>query len=139
MAEEDEEWLEEATAAVPAVRALCRLYEGSAERVAKKEYPEDDEMMRYEIRRYLEGRNKALESALKLKDDFCRATALHSVLELCMKAHDVQAAAMIAKAITVETIQSVIFEQHPEFFEFDDNDRRLHPTAAAAAFPLLKL
>jgi hypothetical protein len=45
-------------------------------------------------------------------------------------------ATAIAKAITVETIQDAIVDQHGEFFVLSERDGRLHPTASAGLLRL---
>jgi hypothetical protein len=122
MVEDDEDW--EKTL-VLRVRALCQAYGSSAEFIARKDYSEDHELTKTETARYIEGRNRVIGIAIKLTDEFNRDSALHCVLALCMKAKDVQAAVTVAKAITVEAIQSLIIEQYPEFFVFNESDGRL--------------
>jgi hypothetical protein len=129
--------LEEENALSIRVRALCQLFGGSADNIGSDEFCNDEEMSGHEKRRYENGRKKILEIAIKLKDEFYRDTALHAAFDFCMRAKDLQFAVMIAKAISVDTIQKQIVDEHPEYFLLDENDGRLRPTAAEHG-PLLK-
>jgi hypothetical protein len=113
------------------------LYGGSADNIGRDEFSNDEETSGHEKRRYGKGRKKILEIAIKLKDESYRDTALHAAFDFCMRAKDLQFAVMIAKAISVDTIQKRIVDEHPEYFLLDENDGRLRPIAAEHG-PLLK-
>jgi hypothetical protein len=118
------------------VKTICQLYGGSAENVGSGELSNDEEMSKYEQKRYEKGRKEALEIAIKLTDEFYRNAALHSALDFCMKAKDLAFATIIARAITFDRIKEMIVQEHTEYFVL--NDGMLHPTAAAALGLLLK-
>jgi hypothetical protein len=134
----EEEWLQEENALSERVTMLCQMYGGSAKNVGSSDFSADDEMGQHDLNRYEKARKEALKIAILLKDAFYRDSALHCVLDMCMKANDLKFATAIAKAITVETIQDAIVEQHGEFFVLSERDGRLHPTASAGLLPTLK-
>jgi hypothetical protein len=138
MSDLDDIKLEEEVALSLRVRTLCQLYSGSAENVGSDEFSNDEEKSAYERQRYEKGRKEALEIAIRLTDEFYRNAALHAAFDFCVKAKDFQFATIIANAITVDTIQEKIIEEHAQYYELNERDGRLHPTAAAALAPLLK-
>ena len=138
MSDLDDIKLQEQVALSLRVRTLCQIYEGSAEEVGTGEVSHDEDLYAHERQRYEKGRKEALEIAIKLTDESYRNAALHAAFEFCMKAKDFQFASIIANAITVDIIQEKIIEEHGQYYELNERDGRLHPTAAAALAPLLK-
>jgi hypothetical protein len=113
---------EEASALAMRVRSMCQMYGDSAENVGM-EIPADEELFAYEKARYERARTDTIEMAISLSEPFYRDIALHSVLEMCMKAHDLQFSEAIAKAIITEQIQERVVEEFPNYFAFDDRGR----------------
>ena len=111
------------------VRFMCQIYGDSAENLGRG-FPDDEELIKYEKVRYERARKETLEIAISLIDAFHRDTALHAVLGMCMKANDLQFAAVIAKAITVDLIKDRIVEEFSDFFVVNEADGRLHMTGA---------
>jgi hypothetical protein len=138
MSDLDDIKLQEEVALSLRVRTLCQIYEGSAEDVGTGEFSHDEDLHAYEKQRYEKSRKEALEIAIKLTDEYYRNAALHAAFDFCMKAKDFQFATIIANAITIDIIQKKIIEEHGQYYELNERDGRLHPTAAAALAPLLK-
>ena len=109
------------------VRFMCQIYGDSAENLGRG-FPNDEELIKYEKVRYERARKETL--AISLIDAFHRDTALQAVLAMCMKANDLQFAAVIAKAITVDLIKDEVVEEFPDFFVVNEADARLHMTGA---------
>jgi hypothetical protein len=93
------------------VRTLCKLAKGSAEAVVQGD--EDEEMALYERDRYTRMRNQALKITRNISDEFYKNTALHSIIDLCMTANDVQAAQTLFKHMSAVFIKERIVKEHP--------------------------
>jgi hypothetical protein len=76
-----------------------------------------------------------LEIAVGLTDACCRDTALFSVLGMCMQASDLQFAAAIARAISVDLIKSKVVDEFSDFFVINEVDGRLHLTDSRSTVP----
>jgi hypothetical protein len=113
---------EEESALAIRVRSMCQMYGDSAENVGK-EIPADEELFAYEKARYERARTDTIEMAISLSEPFYRDMALHSVLGMCMKAHDLEFSEALAKAIMTEEIQDRVVEEFPNYFVFDDRGR----------------
>lgn len=68
----------------------------------------------YEHSRYQRLRDEALQLADKLTDEFYRSAAVHLLVELCMKADDVEDARALFARCEVDFIREKIVEQYPE-------------------------
>jgi hypothetical protein len=135
MSDLDDLKLQEQTALLIRVRALCQIYSSSAEIIGGDTFSDDQGISEYEKQRYEDGRKEVLEIAIKLTDEFCRDSALQASLDFCMKARDLQFATMVAKAITTKTIQEKVVKDHGSYFALNEQDGRLVPTPAAAIDP----
>jgi hypothetical protein len=122
MTEEEEE---KESALSMRVRFMCQIYGDSAENLGKG-FPNDEELMKYEKARYERARKETLEIAIGLSDAFYRDTALHSVLGMCMKASDLQFAAVIARALSTDLIRAKVIEEFSDYFVINKTDGKLH-------------
>jgi hypothetical protein len=102
--------------AVDQLQKLCWLAELSAARVAADklegvDVPEWDE---YEHRRYRKFRDEAITIADTLSDEFYRAAALEHLIELFMKAGDIDDAQKLFANLPVELFKKRAMEKYPQ-------------------------
>ena len=98
------------------IRYLCRIAETSAERIAdaKKHGGVNEEMLQYEIDRYTQLRAEAVHLADTITDEFYRGVAIRFLIDLCMKAGDIDDARSLFKYEEIEVIREHIVEEYPE-------------------------
>ena len=102
--------------ALAKIKHLCWMAGMSAESVAldKKSGKPPENWGEYEHSRYQRLRDEALQLADKLTDEFYRSTAVHFLVEICMKADDVDGARALFAQCEVDFIREKIVEQYPE-------------------------
>jgi hypothetical protein len=102
--------------ALAKIKHLCWMAGMSAESVAlgKKSGTPPEDWDEYEHSRYQRLRDEALQLADKLTDEFYRSAAVHFLVEVCMKAGDVDNARALFAQCEVDFIREKIVEQYPE-------------------------
>jgi hypothetical protein len=135
---DDEQRLRREAEIVLRVRTLCQLYSGSAASIGGGEYADDPDLLEYETKRYEKGRKETLDMAIKIADDFHRDSALHPILDMCMKANDYRFAVIIANAMKIDMIQEIIAEEHATHFTFDPTLKKLVPLPAISLASVVK-
>jgi hypothetical protein len=102
--------------ALAQIEKLCRVAGMSAQIiVAGKRNPAGaTEFDRCEQQRYERLRLQAVRLADKLTDDFYRASAIHSLIELCMTAEDIELARVWLKHVRVDKIREKIIAAYPQ-------------------------
>jgi hypothetical protein len=93
------------------VQALCRLALGCARVVAAKD-PKDD-TFRYERETYRKRKLRAMQVTNSISDHFYFETALHSIIDLCMAANEVEDARRMLDKISIDAIRDAIGKSHP--------------------------
>jgi len=58
----------------------------------------------------------SLELARKIADVSYRDSALYHIVELCMKASDIETARILVRGIQAGTIREQLLEEHPVIF-----------------------
>jgi hypothetical protein len=98
------------------IRYLCRIAETSAERIAEaKEHDGvNEEMLQYEFDRYTQVRAEAVHLADTITDEFYRGMAIRFLIDLCMKAGDIDDARSLFKYQEIEVIRERIVEEYPD-------------------------
>jgi hypothetical protein len=109
----DDEPLGEAEA-LAQIEKLCRVAGMSAKIIvlAKRNPAMNDDQ--YEQQRYEKLRLQAVRLADKLSDSFFRSCAIHCLIELCMKAEDVELALVWLKHVRVDKIREKIIATYPQ-------------------------
>jgi hypothetical protein len=102
--------------ALAQIEKLCRIAGMSAQVITegKRNPGATNEIDQYELQRYEKLRLQAVRLADKLTDDFYRSSAIHSLIELCMKAEDVELARVWLKHVRVGKIREKIIATHPQ-------------------------
>jgi hypothetical protein len=102
--------------AVARIKHLCRLGGMSAETVAldRSEKVPPEERNTYEHDRYVRLRMEAVQLTDTLTDKFYRGTALHFLVDLCMKADDLEIARAFFKHIEIDFIREKIIGTYPQ-------------------------
>jgi len=66
--------------------------------------------------RFESAKRMSLELTKSITDEVYRDSALHSIVDLCMKANDITTARILVRAIKTPTIREKILDQHPVAF-----------------------
>jgi hypothetical protein len=98
------------------IEKLCRVAGMSAQIIAagKRNGGATTEVDECEQRRYERLRLQAVRLADKLTDDFYRAFAIHSLIELCMTAEDTELARVWFKHVMVDKVRDKIIAAYPQ-------------------------
>ena len=98
------------------IKHLCAIAGMSAENVARER--EDNyqplERLTYEQDRYAKFRVEALKLADTLTDDLYRSTAVHFIIDISMRAGDVDDARALLKHVKVDFIRDKIVASYPQ-------------------------
>jgi hypothetical protein len=97
------------------VREICNSVAGSAERVAVLFFGPIDRTKKYESNRYERAKKCAEENVEKISDALLRDAAIQQVLELCMKANDVESAEALFHRLRTKMIKEAVMAQYPIF------------------------
>jgi hypothetical protein len=94
------------------VQLICKLVAGSAEYLAEPDSIAD-EMLAYERQRYEKQKARAIALAETITDEFFYDAALHSIIDLCVKAKDAKEAKALLKKVSTDFIRAKIIEAYP--------------------------
>ena len=92
------------------VRSICQIALGCAKVVAKS--PADDDRFKYERDTYRKRKLRALQVANLIADRFYFETALHSIIDLCIAANEMDDARKIFATISIDPIRNAILKSH---------------------------
>jgi|ERR1700690_723202 hypothetical protein len=95
------------------IRNMCAVATPSAESVAQSS---NDDLAERERQRFESARRMSLELARKIADVSYRDSALYHIVELCMKASDIETARILVRGIQAGTIREQLLEEHPVIF-----------------------
>ncbi len=93
------------------VKAMCRVAMGCAEVVAAHE--SSDDAYEYEKETYQKRKLRAIQITKSIGDRFYFETALHSIIDLCIAANEMDDAGRLFKMISVDVIRDSILKAHP--------------------------
>ena len=93
------------------VRAVCKVATGCARVVARHDSSVD--AYEYEKETYQKRKLRAIQIAKSIEDRFYFETALHSIIDLCITANELDDAGKLFKLISVDTIRDTILKSHP--------------------------
>jgi hypothetical protein len=92
---------------------MCAVATASAERFAQSSY---DDLASGERRRFESAKRMSLELAKDITDVSYRDAALQHVVELCMKANDIETARVLVRGIQTGMIREKLLEEYPVIF-----------------------
>lgn len=95
------------------IRNMCAVTTASAASIAQASY---DDLAKSEKQRFESAKRMSLELAKDIMDVSCRDTALQSIIELCMKANDIETARILVRGIQIGAIRENLLEEHPIAF-----------------------
>jgi hypothetical protein len=93
------------------VRAMCQVARGCAEVVAT--HDPDDRLYEYEKETYRKRKLRAIQITNSIQDRFYFETALHSIIDLCIAANELDDARRLFRTITVDVIRDQLLKSHP--------------------------
>jgi hypothetical protein len=98
------------------IQHLCWLAGVSAETVAraKAEGRLEEEWARYDLDRYKQLRAECIEIADKITDEYYRAVVINYLVEVCMKAADIDDARALFEHQEIRSLQEDIVAKYPE-------------------------
>jgi hypothetical protein len=98
------------------IQNLCWLAGMSAQNIAEDDGnpPTTGDVPQYEPQRYEKLRLQAVRLVDGLTDNFYRSTAIHFLIDLCMKADDVELAGVWFKQVKVDRIREKIVAAYPQ-------------------------
>ena len=99
--------------ALAKIRNMCAVATASAESVAQSSH---DDLAKGERYRFESARRMSLELAKNITDVSYRDTALQHIVELCMKANDVDTARILVRGIQTGIIREKLLEEYPVAF-----------------------
>ena len=97
------------------IREICNSVADSAEAVSALYYGPPSETKKREIDRYERAKKRAEKKIEQISDELLRDTAIYQVLNLCMKATDVESAERLFHQLQTTTIKRIAMSEHPMF------------------------
>ena len=98
--------------AVQDVRTWCNEASDSAKNVGSDNFTPDDEFLKVERERFEATKKKSLQRVMAITDHLYRDAALHSVIDLCIKAGDLRTAKTLFGGIHTAMIADKIRMRH---------------------------
>ena len=95
------------------IRDICHAAASSSEKLAGLVNRPNNKIKQHETARYEGAKKRALELTKQISDDLLRDTAVRQVMNLCMRANDVETAAVLIEAIQTEKIREEVLNEHP--------------------------
>ena len=99
--------------AVEKISNMCAVAAVGAERVAQS--PHDD-LVKHDRQRFESAKRMSLELAKTISDVSYRDSALHHIVDLCIKANDIDTARILVRGIQTGAIREQLLEEHPVIF-----------------------
>jgi hypothetical protein len=108
--------LEAESRALTKIKSMCLVACDSAEIAGSAATTEGAESVKRDRLRFESAKRMSLELTKTITDEAYRDSALHSIVDLCMKANDIATARILVRAIKTSTIREKILDQHPVAF-----------------------
>jgi hypothetical protein len=96
---------------VAQVKAMCQIARGCAQVIAVGDL--SDPRYEYEKETYQKRKLRAIQITKLIEDRFHFETALHSIIDLCVAANEMDDAGKLFKMISVDAIRQSILQSHP--------------------------
>ena len=97
---------------VAQVKAMCQVARGCAQVMAVGD--PSDPRYEYEKETYQKRKLRAIQITKLIEDRFHFETALHSIIDLCVAANEMDDAGKLFKMISVDAIRQSILKSHPK-------------------------
>jgi hypothetical protein len=97
---------------VAQVKAMCQIARGCAQVIAVGDL--SDPRYEYEKETYQKRKLRAIQITKLIEDRFHFETALHSIIDLCVTANEMDDAGKLFKMISVDAIRQSILQAHPK-------------------------
>jgi hypothetical protein len=115
---EQDPWVEDSTPVgdietAHRIRDICNSATSSAEKLAGFANRPNDKKKVYEATRYDAAKKRALALAKHISDELLRDVAVRQIVNLCMRASDVETAAILIGAIRSEKVREEMLSEHP--------------------------
>jgi hypothetical protein len=98
------------------IRCICEAATASAELVGNpgaRGKRSDEQRYKHEGERFRAAARVAMEIAMKISDDLMRDDAVRRIVELCMKAKDIETAQILSRAIQTRWIRETVKSSYP--------------------------
>ena len=99
--------------ALKRIKAMCAVAMPSAESVARASH---GDLAEGERQRFESAKRMSLELAKNITDVSYRDVALQHIIELCMKADDIETARILVRAVQTGMIREWLLEEYPVAF-----------------------
>jgi hypothetical protein len=99
--------------ALTKIRNMCAVATASADSVAQSAYGDS---AKGERQRFESAKRMSLELARDIADVSCRDAALQHIVELCMRANDIETARILVRGIHTGMIREKLLEEYPVIF-----------------------
>ena len=96
------------------IQQLCWLAGISAETIARAECRLEEKWAKYDLDRYKQFRAECIELADTITDEFYRAVVINCLVEVCMKATDIDDARALFGHQEIRSLREDIVAQYPE-------------------------
>ena len=97
---------------VAQVKAMCQIARGCAQVIAVGDL--SDPRYEYEKETYQKRKLRAIQITKLIEDRFHFETALHSIIDLCVTANEMDDAGKLFKMISDDAIRQSILQAHPK-------------------------
>ena len=97
------------------IREICNSVAESADAVSVLYYGPSTETKKRQIDRYERAKKRAEKKLEQISDELLRDTAIYQVLNLCMKATDVESAERLFHQLQTTMIKRIAMSEHPMF------------------------
>ena len=95
------------------IRNICNSAATSAESFAGFFSRPDVRKKKHDAERYDHAKKRALEVAKSMSDELLRDMAVRQIINLCLKANDVETASVLIRAIETEKIREEVLKEYP--------------------------
>ena len=97
------------------IRDICNSVADSAERVAVLFYGPNNKTKKREIDRYERAKKFAEKKVEQISDELLRDAAIYQILNVCMKANDIESAEKLFHRLQTTTIKEAVIGEYPIF------------------------
>jgi hypothetical protein len=95
------------------IRNMCAVVSASAESLSQTRY---EDLAKGERQRFESAKRMSLELAKNITNVSYRDSSLFYIIELCIKANDVETARILVRGIQTGAIREQLLEEHPVIF-----------------------
>lgn len=111
--EEEIQWPIGDIEAAKRIRDICRSAADSAEKVRGFAGRPESKKEKYQAERYGRAAKAAMEIAMKVSDDLMRDASVRQIVDLCMRANDLNTARILFRAVHAPSMTREMLNDHP--------------------------